>query len=240
MDDVLWLLIGLGGGLLMAAALPRGAMRGRSADLHRQLVVIAAGGIGAVLIARALVVAMPATETDSLTTSTAALAGALWIAALVGITLARRRRGDDTDVAMAAHAIAAAPMHVLAYDAARQAIVDGLTEDASAHDAGRYAEVGRRFSAVRRSIPGDSARTSKLHTALRFWGGWMQARDARWSALDVPGGVGVAEWPALARTIASDLALDRELSSPRVRDRFAQAGSSHAPAPNAPRATAAV
>ena len=60
----------------------------------------------------------------------------------------------------------------------------------------------------------------------------MQARDASWPTFEDPSEIRVAEWPQLARTIASDLALDRELSSPRIRGRFAEAGLSTLPPPN--------
>lgn len=219
MNDLLWLLIGLGGGVLLAIALPGTATVTRSVMANRRLGVIAGGGIGAVLVARGLVMAMPSTETEGLTTAAAALAGALWVSGIVGITLVRRRHGEDLGIDLNTPATTR-PADMPAYDATRQAIVDGLTEDATAHDACRYEEVGRRFAAVRGRIPDDTAQTTKLHTALRFWRGWIQARDARWPGLDVPGGIGIAEWPQLARTIASDLALDSEVSSPRVRDRF--------------------
>jgi hypothetical protein len=222
MDDLLWLLIGLGGGVLIAVAVPAPAPTSatRSSMARRRLAVIGAGGVGALLAPRGLVMAMPLLVTDRLTTAAAALAGALWVAWTVGITLARYRPGDDRLLAPNVAPLRRAHADMPAYDATRQAMVDGLTEDAIAHDAGRYNEVGRRFAAVRGAIPDDTAQTTKLHVALRFWHSWMLARDRHWPVLDVPGGIDVAEWPLLARTIASDLALDRELSSPRVRDRF--------------------
>jgi hypothetical protein len=229
MDDALGLLIGLAGGLLLAVAFPRAAMASAARSVQRQVIVTLTGGIGGVLAARALVLLDPRTASDSLTTAAAALAGALWVAGAVGITLARRRHGDDEDADMLAHAIARAPLRGPTYDATRQAMVDGLTDDATKHDAGRYAEVGRQFASVWRLMPDDCAETTKLYTALRFWRGWMQARDASWPTYEDPGDIGVAEWPQLARTIASDLALDRELSSPRIRGRFAQAGLSPLP-----------
>ena len=221
MDDLLWLLIGLAGGVLLATALPETAAASRSVRARRHLLVIAAGAAGAILVARVVAMTMLPAGSDRLTTAAAALAGALWVSGLVGVTLARRRRGEDSPSDVTAQTPRPVATNMPAYDATRLAMVDGLTEDATAHDAGRYEEVGRRFASARGSIPDDTARTTKLHTALRFWRGWMLARDARWPTLDVPGGIAMSEWPQLARSIASDLALDRELSSPRVRDRFA-------------------
>ena len=214
---------------MLALALPRAATVSAAMSVQRQVILTMTGGIGGVLAARALVLLDPRTASDSLTTAAAALAGALWVAGAVGITLARRRHGDDADADMLAHAIAWAPMRGPTYDATRQAMVDGLTDDATEHDAGRYAEVGRQFASVRRRMPDDCAETTKLYTALRFWSGWMQARDASWPTFEDSSEIRVAEWPQLARTIASDLALDRELSSPRIRGRFAEAGLSTLP-----------
>ena len=221
MDDLLWLLIGLAGGLLLATALPEMVTASRSTRARRHLIVIAAGVVGAMVVARVVAMTLPLAGSDRLTTAAAALAGALWVSGIVGVALARRRRGEDGAADVTAQTPRPVATDMPAYDATRQAMVDGLTEDATAHDAGRYEEVGRRFAAARGSIPGETARATKLHTALRFWRGWMLARDARWPTLDVPGGIAMSEWPQLARSIASDLALDRELSNPRVRDRFA-------------------
>src|SRR5688572_3625848 len=97
MDDALGLLIGLAGGLLVALAFPRTALVSAAMAVQRRVVVTATGGIGGVLAARALVLLDPRTTNDGLTTAAAALAGALWLAGAVGVTLARRRRGDDAD-----------------------------------------------------------------------------------------------------------------------------------------------
>jgi hypothetical protein len=63
--------------------------------------------------------------------------------------------------------------------------------------------------------------SSRLHLALRFWRGWTQARDERWRATDAEPAVAMADWPRYARTIASDLALDRDTMIPAIVSRFA-------------------
>jgi len=110
------------------------------------------------------------------------------------------------------------PTSALTYSMVRDALVLHLREDAAAHEAGRVDAVGRRFDAVERSLPrGSGPEFRKLHVALTFWDGWIDARNAGWpSSIDIA----LAEWPVLARGIASDLAADREISDPRVLTRF--------------------
>ena len=119
MDDALGLLLGLAGGLLLALAFPRGALVSAAIAVQRRVVVTMTGGIGGVLAARALVLLDPRTVNDGLTTAAAALAGALWLAGAVGITLARRRRGDDADADLRAQAIGRARMRDPTYDTTR-------------------------------------------------------------------------------------------------------------------------
>lgn len=106
----------------------------------------------------------------------------------------------------------------LTYLKARDALVVHLREDAAAHEAGRVDAVGRRFDAVERILPrGNAPELTKLRVALTFWDGWIEARNGGWpSSIDIA----QAEWPMLARLIASDLAADRDISDPRVLARF--------------------
>lgn len=106
----------------------------------------------------------------------------------------------------------------LTYSTVRDALVLHLREDAAAHEAGRVDAVGRRFDAVERLLlRGNAPELRKLHVALTFWDGWIDARNAGWpSSIDIA----LAEWPTLARAIAADLEADREISDPRVLARF--------------------
>jgi hypothetical protein len=223
MDGLLWILIGLGAGAIIATLSIDSRPRSMSQSGWRRIWTTIAGAVGALLGGFALLLYDPTMRTNGLTTAVAALGGGLWFSWLVDITVARRRQGDG------AEPVAAEPMrHSLrladmpAYDATRQALVEGLTEDAAAHDAGRYAEVGRQFAAVRSTLTRqDAALSGRLHVALRFWHGWMLARDERWPGDETIDPIVAADWPRFARGIASDLALDRDISDARVSARFA-------------------
>jgi hypothetical protein len=108
------------------------------------------------------------------------------------------------------------------YGTARNCLMAELHKDAAAHERGRYDEIGRRFDAVEREMPrGAAAQLGRLRVALAFWDGWIDARDRDWR----PGGnIAKAEWPMLARRIASDLSEDHDISEPRVGARFDASG----------------
>ena len=103
------------------------------------------------------------------------------------------------------------------YAASRDELVTQLRHDATAHEAGAYDEVGRRFDAVERHLPhGTSPELGRLHLALTFWDGWVDARNHGWPR----GPIALEQWPALARRVADDLAADREISDATVLARF--------------------
>ena len=98
------------------------------------------------------------------------------------------------------------------YGAARDALVSALLEDALAHDAGRFDEIGKR--AVHVALPdGDEPALTNLRAALRFSARWTDAMTGGQQPIS---GVTKAEWPRRARRIASDLAADREISDVHV------------------------
>jgi hypothetical protein len=102
--------------------------------------------------------------------------------------------------------------------AARDLIVRHLLEDATVHEAGREDAIGRRFDAVARQLMrGEAAELARLRIALVFWDGWIDARNGGWQTST---GISRAEWPALAREIAADLANERDIANPRVLARF--------------------
>jgi len=102
------------------------------------------------------------------------------------------------------------------YGAARKSLVGELLKDAAAHDAGCFDEIGRRSKRMHLPRVGPPELT-KLRVALSFWDGWIDARNRGWQP---DGDIAKAEWPMLARRIASDLAEDREISDARVGARF--------------------
>lgn len=103
------------------------------------------------------------------------------------------------------------------YAASRDDLVEQLRRDADAHDEGSYDEIGRRFDAVERHLPhGTAPELGRLHIALTFWDGWVDARNHGWPH----GPIGIDDWPKLARDVASDLAADREITNATVISRF--------------------
>ena len=106
---------------------------------------------------------------------------------------------------------------MLTYSAARDRIVSELRADAAAHESERYDEIGRRFDRLEHEFPrGTEPELGRLHIALAFWDGWVDARNNGWPR----GPIGVADWPALARRVADDLEADREIADPTVLARF--------------------
>jgi hypothetical protein len=102
------------------------------------------------------------------------------------------------------------------YGAARDALVGELLGDAAAHDEGRFDDIGHR--AGRMELPRvGPPELRKLRVALSFWDGWIDARNRGWQP---HGNIAKAEWPLLARRVASDLAEEREISDARVAGRF--------------------
>ena len=222
MDVMLWILIGLAAGLAISVLAPEPGVQTVSRSGWRRIRDMAAGMIGGLAAALAYARLEPSASGESLTMALIALAGALWVAAIVEVYSSRRRRGEGGDPPAPERGVVVSAIEMPAYDAMRQALVDGLIEDALAHEAGRYAEIGRQFPSVRdRASRQDTPWNSRLQLALRFWRGWTQARDERWRPSQAEQPVAKADWPRYARTIASDLALDRDTMDPAIVSRFA-------------------
>ena len=106
---------------------------------------------------------------------------------------------------------------MMTYAEARAALVTHLREEVAAHEAERFDAIGRRFDGVEHRFPrGTAPELGRLHVALAFWDGWIDARNHGWPA----GPIAAAAWPALARSVVSDLEADRDLTSPLVLARF--------------------
>src|SRR6266513_1530826 len=107
---------------------------------------------------------------------------------------------------------------MLTYTAARELLVGYLIADATAHEKGRFDEIGRRFDSFEHQFPaGDEPGLAELRLALTFWDAWIDARNHGWQTT---AGIQPAEWPVLSRAIATDLAAERPVSDPRVRTLF--------------------
>jgi len=222
MDALLWILIGIGAGLIVATLAPESHPHSRSDSARRRIRGAAAGMVGALVAGFVFVTVTSQPDAKGLEVVAASLAGALWVAAIVEAYGARRRKGETSEVIAVPPRVSPDAIDMPAYDAARQALVAGLIEDAQAHDAGRYAEIGRLLPAIRQRVAReDSSRNHRLQLALRFWRGWTDARNQHWRVTDVEQSIAIADWPRLARALASDLALDRDITDPVIRARFA-------------------
>jgi len=103
------------------------------------------------------------------------------------------------------------------YTEARDSLVLNLRLDSTAHEAGQYDAVGRRFDWLEHRFPrGTAPELGRLHIALTFWDGWIHSRNHGWP----PGPINLEEWPKLARSVADDLAADHEISNAKVLENF--------------------
>ena len=106
---------------------------------------------------------------------------------------------------------------MLTYAAARDTLVAELRRDAQAHRLEQYDQIGRRFDRVEHEFPvGTSPELGKLHIALTFWDGWIDARNNGWPR----GPIATSDWPTLAEAVADELAADQEITLPVVLARF--------------------
>jgi uncharacterized membrane protein YeaQ/YmgE (transglycosylase-associated protein family) len=197
---LLWIVIGLAAGWATGAI-----MLGRDSRRRREL---SAGLMGAFLGPLVLQLSDTVMRVTVLTGSLAALAGALWLAWIVCVVTSGDVAGisldEETDMAT--------------YGSSRDSIVGELLRDAAAHEAGRFDAIGRRFDSIERDLPrGTAPALARLRVALAFWDGWIDARNRGWQG---GGDIPKAEWPMLARRIASDLAADLAISDARVGARF--------------------
>ena len=107
---------------------------------------------------------------------------------------------------------------MLTSEAARQALAGYLLTDATAHEAGRYDAIGRRFDSFEHAFPeGDDESLIDLRMALTFWDAWIDARNHGWQPT---AGIQQDEWAGLARGIAADLTARRDIADARVRELF--------------------
>lgn len=106
---------------------------------------------------------------------------------------------------------------MLTYTAARDTLVAELRRDAAAHRLEQYDQIGRRFDRIEHEFPtGTNPELGKLHIALTFWDGWIDARNNGWPR----GPIAIGDWPVLAEAVADELAGDRDITLPVVLARF--------------------
>ena len=213
MDTIWGIVVGLGAGWVTSRLM----LYGRDRRVPGAVV----GVIGAMLGGTAMRLLAPGAG-ESITSIVAALAGAVWltfaVSAFTSGSVGRSAAVPAPDINASADAIPDASAEMLTYDEARDVLVEQLLSDAAAQDEERYDQVGRRFDAVERRFPrGPAPELAKLRVALTFWDAWIDARNLGWQSSD---GIRKAEWPVLARGVASDLAGDQDISNSTLRGRF--------------------
>lgn len=104
------------------------------------------------------------------------------------------------------------------YSEAKQFLIQSLTHDAMAHEAGRRQEVGRDFDEFDANLPrDDNPEFDQMFIALNFWDGWIDARNHNWLYYD---DIEQSDWPKLARAIIQSIANNREIDEPLVLKHF--------------------
>ena len=113
------------------------------------------------------------------------------------------------------------------YDRIRTGLAQALKRDAILHERARYLDIGKGFLNLRSLLRhGGDHRYQKLIVAIKFWDGWILARNTDWLEYpDIP----ERRWSDLAKTVAADLEADREISSFQVRAQFDLEGTLELP-----------
>jgi uncharacterized membrane protein YeaQ/YmgE (transglycosylase-associated protein family) len=208
MHALLWIVIGL------SAGWAAGKLMLTSGD--RLTLAVVAGLAGAFLGDLFMRQLGAASSDGRVNALVAALAGALWLSWATCVVTFARRSDDELSGRLRSDDRADREAGMLSHAAARESLVEHLLGDAEAHDAERYDEIGRRYGSLEYGLPRDDDQVlTKLHVALAFWDDWIDARDRGWQAA---GGIRKAEWPLIARSVAADLAADREIADPRARE----------------------
>jgi hypothetical protein len=104
------------------------------------------------------------------------------------------------------------------YDELRERFASSLESAAQAHEAGNLSDIETGYDALDQELPrGEGAEYDKLHIALHFWDGWIDARNHDWQYYE---GIAEQDWPRLARVLAADLRADREIGEERILRHF--------------------
>ena len=106
----------------------------------------------------------------------------------------------------------------LVYEYLRERFVVCLDAAVRAQESDDLQAIDAGFDQLDSELPrGAGPEFDKLHVALEFWDGWIDARNHNWMYYP---GLAAGDWPRLARTIVQDLQQNREISDERVLERF--------------------
>ncbi len=106
----------------------------------------------------------------------------------------------------------------LDYDQLRQRFIASLEAAARAHECADLQAIETGYDQLDADLPRNAGPAfAKLHVALEFWDGWIDARNHDWLYYE---GLGAGDWPLLARGIVDALRQDRDITDERVLERF--------------------
>ena len=100
------------------------------------------------------------------------------------------------------------------YEEFRRRFIACLEAAARAHESGDLPAISMGYDHLDAELPRNAGPDfDELHVALEFWDGWIDARNHDW--LYYPG-VGVGDWPRLARGIVDNLKEDQEWAKEQI------------------------
>ena len=102
----------------------------------------------------------------------------------------------------------------------QQELGRGLLAAAAAQDRGDIWAIDDGFDEFEARIAANAPATAQLATVLRFWDGWIDARNHDWQYYDP---IMEADWPILARQVAAELSSSAPLSNEIVLREFGPA-----------------
>ena len=100
----------------------------------------------------------------------------------------------------------------------RHRFADALEAGAASQESGDLSGIQIGYEEFDGSLPrGMGPELKKLHIALAFWDGWIDARNHDWLYYEA---LSSADWPELARAIAGRLRANLEMEDARVLRHF--------------------
>lgn len=109
------------------------------------------------------------------------------------------------------------------YEKARDYLVAALRRGAEAQEQEQLNRVGSAFDEFDSNLPrGAGSEFDKLHVALNFWDGWIDARNHDWQH---HGPIRQRDWPRLARSTAAQVEAGEEVTEAMVLKKFDLGGN---------------
>jgi hypothetical protein len=113
------------------------------------------------------------------------------------------------------------PDQELTYGEAKQFAIDNLLRMAEAQEKGDLDALDVNYDVFDNNLPRNAGSDfARLRITLEFWDGWIDSKNHDWRFYEP---IKSSDWPRLARAIAEDLRLDREISNQIVLERFDRA-----------------